>query len=301
MGINARKVGVFATIATIALLAGILGALVASRSHEPATDPYVTELARLVTSIEGEPEPAQLASLLTRIKGPRPTGPTWAERLDAAERFVDRRAGAIAFAMTAAGADRSGGVDRHVLFPPASVVKSMLLAAELQRLDAAGLPLDPTTEQLLTNMITVSDNDAATAIYTRVGDAGLLDIAERVGMSDIQVGGSWGYTQISADDMALLFSQLDRALPERYARFGRGLLGSITPEQSWGVPTVAGRWKVRFKGGWLPTDSGQLVSQAAELRRDGRKLGIAILTDGQPSMEYGIETVEGVAARLLGR
>ena len=41
----------------------------------------------------------------------------------------------------------------------------------------------------------------------------------------------------------------------------------------------------------------------AELReRDGpRELSMAVLTDDQPSHEYAIETVRGVAERLLSR
>ncbi len=101
--------------------------------------------------------------------------------------------------------------------------------------------------------------------------------------------------------MALLFSDLDRVLPERDEGFAKDLLESIVAEQSWGVPAVAAGWSARFKGGWRETETGQLVSQAAELSRGRRRIGMAVLTDGQPSMGYGIETVEGVAARLLGR
>ena len=193
------------------------------------------------------------------------------------------------------------GRGEHDLFPSASVVKAMLLAAELRRLAEAGIPLDPATRDTLSAMITFSDNDAATAIYERVGDAGLYEVAAAAGMQDFEVAASWGYAQISAADMALLFADLDAVLPERDAIFAKDLLGSIVPEQSWGMPAVAGGWNARFKGGWRETETGQLVSQAAELSRDGRRLGMAILTDGQPSMGYGIETVEGVAARLLGR
>ena len=193
------------------------------------------------------------------------------------------------------------GRNEHDLFHSASVVKSMLLAAELRRLDAAGLPIDATTRKLLTEMITISDNDAATVIYERVGDAGLTRVAALAGMRDFEVSFDWGNARISAADMALLFANLDGAMPPRFAAFGEGRLGSIDAEQSWGISRVASGWQVRFKGGWRETPSGQLVSQAAELRRGGRKLGMAILTDGQPSMGYGIGTLEGVASRLVGR
>lgn len=220
-------------------------------------------------------------------------------RLDAAQAYAKRRTGTASIAVVDGGGVLRGR-DEHRVYPSASVVKAMLLAAELRRLHQADLPVDPATESLLQSMITFSDNDAATAVYSRVGDAGMYDVAERAGMSDFSVAVSWGYAEISAADMALLFSRLDRVLPRSSRELGKGLLGSVVREQSWGIPEVANGWSVRFKGGWRATESGQLVSQAAELRRDDRRLAFAVLTDGQPSMEYGIESIEGIAERLLG-
>lgn len=199
-------------------------------------------------------------------------------------------------------AGRMHGLDERRLYSSASVVKAMLLAAELRRLKQAGEPLDPETAALLEAMITVSDNGAADAIYARVGDAGLTAVAKRVGMRDYTVAGYWGNSQISATDVALMFADLDRAFVRRDREYAKGLLGSIVAEQSWGIPAVAGkRWAVRFKGGWLPDNA--LVHQAAELReRSGsRELAIVVLSDSQPSFDYGIDTVEGVAAKLLSR
>jgi hypothetical protein len=223
------------------------------------------------------------------------------ERLEGAQRFAAGRDASAGFAIVSPDG-KLRGREEHRLFTCASVVKSMLLAAELHRLDDQGLPLDAGTRSLLSEMITISDNDAATAIYGRVGDEGLYRVANLAGMDDFRVQYSWGFAKITAADMARMFSELDRVLPQRYRQYGLGLLGSITPEQSWGIPAVAepAGWSVRFKGGWLQTDAGQLVSQAAELRRDGTTLGMAILTDGEPSMAYGIETVKGIAMRLLG-
>ena len=68
----------------------------------------------------------------------------------------------------------------------ASVVKAMLLAAELDRLSGEGLRLDPSTEQTLRAMITYSDNAAADSIYSRVGDAGLNRVAWAAGMERLR-------------------------------------------------------------------------------------------------------------------
>jgi len=281
----------------VAIVAGALMLLHAAREQRDFDAPRTTRLGALVTAIDPPPEAAR--------ERPLPSPSDYravgfgAARIEAAERFADARGGAVSFAVV----DEGGvmwGRGEHTTFHSASVVKAMLLAAELRRLADAELPLDQGTRDLLDAMITISDNDAATAIYERVGDAGLHEVAAAAGMSDFEVAANWGYARISAADMALLFADLDRALPAATAGFGKELLGSIVPEQSWGVPAVAAGWTTRFKGGWRETETGQLVSQAAELSRGRRRLAMAVLTDGQPSMGYGIGTVEGVAQRLLG-
>ncbi len=213
--------------------------------------------------------------------------------------FARNRIGVVSLAVVNSEGKLRGRKENR-RFASASVVKAMLLAAEIRRLKKAGAGIDPTTDSLLTAMITWSDNEAADAIYSRVGDPGLFAVAKRVGMTRFTVAGYWGNAQITAADMARFFGDLDRALARRHREYAKGLLGSIIESQRWGIPQAAGDdWAVRFKGGWLPDHA--LVHQAAELReRDGnRELSIAVLTDDQPSYEYGVETVRGVAERLL--
>jgi Beta-lactamase enzyme family len=230
----------------------------------------------------------------------RPPTPPDPGALRRAERYARDRDGLVSFAAV----DDRGRLDGSHLDRPyvsASVVKALLLAAELRRLEAVGADLDSTTSELLRRMITYSDNDAADAIYARVGDAGLYDVAKRTGMRSFTVSGYWANAQITARDIAGFMWRLDRALPAGERGFGHSLLARIVPQQSWGIPEAAGwKWKLRFKGGWRPTELGQLVHQAATLRHeDGPRAAIAVLTDAQPSQGYGIETVRGVAERLL--
>jgi hypothetical protein len=53
---------------------------------------------------------------------------------------------------------------------------------------------------------------------------------------------------------------------------------------------------VFFKGGWIPP---RLVHQVARLERRHHHFAIAVLTDGDPSMGYGVDTIQGVTAALL--
>jgi hypothetical protein len=218
----------------------------------------------------------------------------------AARRFAASREGLVSFAVVdTAGRLRSVRGERG--YVSASVVKALLLAAELRRLERQRLELDQLSRDLLTQMITYSDNAAADAIYQRVGDDGLREVATRAGMRDFEVAGHWTTAQLTAEDMAHFMAGLDGALVGRHAEFASAQLASIVPEQRWGIPDAIGhRWQIRFKGGWRGTDLGQLVHQAAALRRGRERLALAVLTDGQPTMEYGIATVGGIASRLLG-
>jgi hypothetical protein len=150
-------------------------------------------------------------------------------------------------------------------------------------------------------MIHVSDNSAASAVNGIVGNGGLYSVARQAHMTDYSVSGDWAGSEISAADQARFFFEQDRLIPPRFRGYARYLLSTISPDQSWGIPSV-GRprgWQVFFKGGWRGTGLGQLVHQSSRLERRGRTIAISVLTDGDPSMGYGEETIAGVTARLL--
>jgi beta-lactamase family protein len=191
------------------------------------------------------------------------------------------------------------GLRVHERFASASVVKAMLLVAFLRRLELRHLGLDGASRALLYPMIHASDNGAASAVQAIVGNGALVSLAQRARMTDFGVSADWIYTQISAADEARFFYLQDSLTPPRFRAYARYLLSTIELDQSWGVPAVARpQWRVFFKGGWLPQSIG-LVNQAARLERAGATFALAVLTDGDPSMGYGEETIAGVAARLV--
>jgi Beta-lactamase enzyme family len=216
-----------------------------------------------------------------------------------ARAFARGRAGLVSFAVV----DTRGGLRCHECwrrYRAASVVKAMLLVAYLDSLSAARRPLTPADRALLGSMIRVSDNDAATAVYLPVGDAGLQRLAQRAGMKAFAVSGYWGYAQITAADQARLFARLNRLVPRKFLAYARGLLSSIVSWQSWGIPEVARpHWRTFFKGGWRGSSRGQLVHQVARLERGRLSIAIAVLTDANPTHAYGRGTIRGIAAHLV--
>jgi len=191
----------------------------------------------------------------------------------------------------------------HRRFVSASVVKAMLLVAYLHKLHHEHRSLDSDSRSTLHSMIHVSDNDAATRVWSIVGDRRLRRLARRAGMKDFSIQGIWANAQISAGDQARFFYEMKRLLPHEFRHFANHLLSHIVSYESWGIPAVARPqgWRVFFKGGWRGTSRGQLVHQAARLQRRHLRIAMAVLTDGDPSMGYGINTIEGTAGRLLSR
>jgi hypothetical protein len=231
-----------------------------------------------------------------------PNGFPWPSRVAQASRFLANRAGRTAFAVVD-DEGRLSGVNVHRTFVSASVVKAMLLVAYLRRLDGEGRHrVDSASNAILFPMINVSDNTAATTCWSIVGDSGLDGVARVAGMTDYSVSGSWANSQISAADQARFFYDMDRLIPREFVGYARSLLSGIAAYESWGIPAVARPkgYTVFFKGGWRTTGLGQLVHQVARLESRQHTFSIAVMTDGDPSMGYGIDTIQGVTEALLG-
>lgn len=229
-----------------------------------------------------------------------------ADRVDAARALAESAPGTVSFAVVD-GAAGVRGYDEDNAFSSASSSKAILLAAELRRLRDVKAPLDDATRSLLDPMITYSDNDAAAAVYARVGDARMTDVAQRAGMRSFSVDpGYWGGAQVTAADFGRFYFGLDRNLVGPHDAYAKRLLAGITDGQRWGIPEGAGhRWDVYFKGGWRPPDTeettGPVTHQAGLLEHDsGRRVAIAVLTDLAPgSTSYAV--IEGITERLLER
>jgi hypothetical protein len=233
----------------------------------------------------------------------RPLYPS-VRRVHDAERWLAGRDDVGAFAVIDTHG-RLEGLHVHRRYHSASVVKSMLLVAYLRMVASEHRPLQDADRALLYPMIHSSDNGAASAVLARVGEPALNRVARDAHMRDYEPGGGeWGFTEVSAADLARFFLIQDSLIPRRFDGYARSLLSGIEAGESWGVPAVARpEFAVYFKGGWLPEVEG-LVNQAARLERRARPrfhFGLAVLTRGNRSMEYGERSIEGVTARLLGR
>jgi beta-lactamase family protein len=217
--------------------------------------------------------------------------------IHAAQRFARHRQGVVAFAVLDNRSNKIRGLHRAMRFRSASVVKAMMLVSVLRR--AGKRPLTVGERALLWPMITRSDNDAASAIYARIGDDGLRRVARAAGMNRFSPSSVWGVSQITAADQVRFFLRIDRLVPRAHRRYARKVLSSITTEQRWGIAPVARRKRLKafFKGGWVPGITHQVA--LLQRKRDGRRIALAVLTRDSPSMAYGEESIERVASRVL--
>jgi hypothetical protein len=246
----------------------------------------------------GEPEAASRCEVNGSAVGHPAAAVPSATEIASAEGFLDGRQGRTGFAVVDSHGQLSG-VRLHERFYSASLIKAMLLVAYLRGVGSEHRDLNEDDREVLEPMIHVSDNDAASAVFAVVGETGLAKLARAAGMDDFEPSPAWGLSQISPADQAVFFAEQDSLIPARFVSYARSLLSGIDPSQRWGIPAgVAGRYKVFFKGGWLP-DMG-IVNQAARLEGDGRTIALSILTSGGRGMGYGEETLEETTQRLLG-
>ncbi len=237
-----------------------------------------------------------------------PAGFPSAGAIARAESYLASRGGHTAIAVV----DTEGRIHgAHIddQFITGSVVKAMLLVAYLRRLDAMGQHyVDSSSNNILYPMIHVSDNNAATQCWDIVGNTGLYEVAQAAGMTHFSVdtsaswGSEWGAALLTAHDQAEFFFEMDSLIPKEFVGYARNLLSNIASYESWGIPAIARPlgYDVFFKAGWRPSPDTFLVHQIARLEKDGHRFSLAIMTDGDPDMGYGIDTIQGTTQALLG-
>ena len=242
-------------------------------------------------------------------RGSLPVGYPWPKLLRRAERYLAARQGVHGIAVVDTEG-RLSGYNLHRDFITGSVVKAMLLVAYLRMLDARGQhTVDSYSNSILYPMINVSDNNAATQCWSIVGNSGLYSVAGAAHMTEFSVdtnaswGGEWGAALISPADQAKFFFNMDSLIPREFVGYARYLLSTIADYESWGIPAIARPkgYTVFFKAGWRPSPDIFLVHQIARLEGHRRTFSLAIMTDGDPDMGYGIDTIQGTTSALLSR
>jgi len=203
-------------------------------------------------------------------------------------------------------ADRVTGVTcklhPHWHIDSASVVKVTILSALLRKLQEEHRSLTAQQQRIATEMITVSDNNAASTLWAETGHASLQRFLNLAGMQETQLDpdGFWGLTQITAHDELTLLRLLTSKNPVLSAAscgYVLNLMAHVTPSQRWGVPAGApANVAVHVKNGWLPQPThGWRINSIGSFSGHGRDYMIVVLTWNNPTMTYGVNTVQAVA------
>jgi beta-lactamase class A len=166
---------------------------------------------------------------------------------------------------------------------------------------------------LAQRMIEDSDNDAATTLWNTVGGAsGVQSFNSRVGLSSTTASPcvdcpgfawpGWGLTTTSAADQILLLRQIiqpNRFLNETQRNFALQLMENVTASERWGISGgVAPGTTIALKNGWLPLNDAATdwqINSVGWISGSGRNYLAAVLTTGNPTEQYGIDTIEGLS------
>jgi Beta-lactamase enzyme family len=261
--------------------------------------------------------------------GPAGTGPSTAAPSSGAAQSVDARradpfssvdgylAGRSGTVLAAVYDVRTGQSWRLGDGPPqdeASVVKVDILETLLSAGDGTGLSSD--NQGLAAQMIEDSDNDAATSLwYAAGGTAGLAAYNDRVGLTGTTPSAcvvcadfpwpGWGLTTTVPDDQITLLKELiepGSALTAADRQYALSLLENVTPDQAWGVSGgVPAGVTVALKNGWLPLNDDNTdwqINSEGWVSGDGRDYLISVLTTGNPTEQYGIDTINGLSSMI---
>jgi beta-lactamase class A len=229
----------------------------------------------------------------------------------AATSYVAARAGTITAAVYDVRTGQTWRLGTGAPQDEASVVKLDVLETLLAE---RGGGLSASDQSLAEQMIEDSDNDAATSLWYEVGGpAKIRSFNAEAGLAHTSPSAcvvcsgfpwpGWGLTTtVPADQIALLRELVTSgSLLTAAARdYALSLMENVTPSQRWGVSGgVPAQVTVALKNGWLPLDNSDTdwqINSVGWISGQGRDYLMAVLSTGNPSEQYGIDTVSQLGA-----
>ncbi|BBC36152.1 hypothetical protein SGFS_074460 [Streptomyces graminofaciens] len=190
-------------------------------------------------------------------------------------------------------------------FDSASVVKVTVLAALLWDAKKQNRTLTDREATLATAMITKSDNDATSKLWRQLGLKKIKGFLTAAGMTQTKPGANnyWGLTQITVQDEQKLLALLtakNTVLTDKARAYVLKLMNKVVAAQRWGTPAGApSTVKVHVKNGWLSRAThGWRVHSIGAFQGDGHDYTITVLTHGNSTMQYGVNTIQAVAKAI---
>jgi beta-lactamase class A len=229
--------------------------------------------------------------------------------LDAAvARYLRTRTSRVGIAVYDATTGTTYMVNQAAKFQTASIVKAQILGAVLHQAQAQRRPLTAVEQATLAAMIQRSDNHAATTLWHLLGGAsGVAAFDRLVPMPATTPHPAWGLTiTTAADNVRLLraFAFPNATLTPRHRAYALSLLEHVVGDQRWGVTAGAAPTAVvAVKNGWLPRadPAHWRVNSIGWVKGQHRNYVVAVLTDHNPSMRYGIDTIQQLSRMLWNR
>lgn len=213
--------------------------------------------------------------------------------------YISARAGRVSMAVYD---EKNGHIYLYhpdLRFDTASIVKASIMADLLYKSEKSGHSLTEQEKSLMVPMIEKSSNSAATALWNKAGGAkGIETILDQAGMAQTVPGqdGEWGLTKTSALDqvkLMRLFAYPNSVLGTAQREYGLHLMENITSWENWGVSNgIPAAATVALKNGWLPYPAKWWINSIGYVSGAGRNYVIAVLTGGNPSEKYGIQTID---------
>lgn len=235
------------------------------------------------------------------------------QRFAAASHLIEQTTGHVGVVVRdrVSGAVWEGGEPAYRIWA-GSTPKLALAVALREEANAGQITLDATAEEQIAAMLSVSDNAAANALWTRYANstAMMKRFRERYGMADAgYVTGfpdRWGFVKCTAEDLSTLMTYILTTLDPALRAPIVTAMQSVGPIQQWGVWGAGPALHPGVKNGWsVESDDGEdhWITATVGFAGEGQRYvvsGMYYQPPGGDSIEQGVHLLTDLVATIFG-